>query len=59
MLSWGTNKYRLNVVIYSVFVAVFISNILNHWLLFSAFDNFIFLLAGFMIGQFYYCRRAV
>ena len=52
-LTAGYNLYTLNLIIYSIFVSVFISNILNHWLLFSAFDNFIFLLAGYVYGQLY------
>ena len=43
--------YNKNIVIYSIFVSVFVSNIFNHWLLFSYFDNFIFLLAGYVCGQ--------
>ena len=57
-LTAGTNLHGLNVIIYSVFVAVFISNILNHWLLFSPFDNFIFLLAGYIYGQLYFVSKA-
>ena len=52
-LTVGYNLYTLNLMIYSIFVSVFISNILNHWLLFSAIDNFIFLLAGYVYGQLY------
>ena len=52
-LTLGTSLYKVNVVIYSIFVSVFISNILNSWLLFSALDNLIFLLAGYVCGQLY------
>ena len=52
-LTLGTNLYKINIVIYSIFISVFVSNILNSWLLFSAFDNFIFLLAGYVCGQLY------
>ena len=53
LINKNNKMFNLNIAIYSVFVSVFISNILNSWLLFSAFDNFIFLLAGYVCGQLY------
>lgn len=41
---------KKNQVVFAIFIAIFISNIANSILLFSAFDNFIFLIAGFSSG---------
>ena len=53
IINVNNKYYSKNIVIYSIFFSIFISNILNSWLLFSAFDNFIFLLAGYVSGQLY------
>ena len=52
-ININTVFYKQYLLIYALFVSVFISNILNSWLLFSSFDNFIFLLAGYIYGQLY------
>lgn len=50
-LSINTSYYKYHLSIYSILVAIFISNIANSWLLFSSFDNFIFLIGGYTCGK--------
>ena len=57
--SLNSNSYKLNIAIFSVLISVFVSNILNSWLLFSSFDNFIFMLAGYVIGQLFLNRNQI
>ena len=52
-LSVNTAYYKYYKSFYAILISVFISNIANSWLLFSPFDNFIFLLAGYIYGQLY------
>jgi hypothetical protein len=52
-LSVNTAYYKYHKSLYAILISVFISNISNSWLLFSAFDNFIFLLGGYVSGQLY------
>jgi hypothetical protein len=52
-LSFDTSYYKYYLSIYSILVAIFISNIANSWLLFSSFDNFIFLIGGYICGKLY------
>jgi hypothetical protein len=52
-LSMNTAYYKYYKSFYAILISVFISNIANSWLLFSPFDNFIFLLAGYIYGQLY------
>ena len=52
-LSLNTTYYKYYKSFYAILISVLISNIANSWLLFSAFDNFIFLIAGYIYGQLY------
>ena len=50
-LSVNTTYYKYYKSFYAILISVFISNIANSWLLFSAFDNLIFLIAGHIFGK--------
>tara|TARA_R110002051_G_scaffold325568_1_gene428961 strand:- start:11268 stop:12578 length:1311 start_codon:yes stop_codon:yes gene_type:complete len=54
-----SNKFESKkVLLYASLVSsVFITNILNTGFLFSTFDNFLFLLAGFYLGKYYRIRK--
>lgn len=52
-LSVNTTYYKYYKSFYAILISVFISNVANSWLLFSPFDNFIFLFAGYVSGQLY------
>ena len=58
-LSVNTAYYKYYKSFYAILISVFISNIANSWLLFSAFDNFIFLLAGNIYGQLYLHHKKI
>lgn len=47
-----SNRFEL-ITLNAFMISVFLSNIFNSWLLFSAIDNLIFLLAGYSIGILY------
>lgn len=56
-LSVNTTYYKYYKSFYAILISVFISNIANSWLLFSAFDNFIFLIAGHIFGKIFLIEK--
>jgi len=57
LVKKNNEEHKISLIYASLLVGVLIANVLNSGFLFSSFDNFLFLLAGFYLGKYYYISK--